>query len=417
MLLTPSQRSGSGSQDGLVWPTQGRTVRLVSRPSTRSASVRPARCELATPSPTYPPAETRPPSPCRVTPILGHQSRATPSTPLQTWATGVWATAGSRRNKVAARRAAVRGEVRPPRPRVTRSGRARPGRRWRCDHRRCAGRRRTRGRRHARSPCRPSRCAPMCPGKGFGDDHGAVHGQEPAPVPGEGRREPFGRQHHPGAADIASGGAHPAGLDGQSRRAFVDVHPALLDRSRQALRQLGRVQTGAVGAEHPPNNAGYCQPARHFCGAQLPLILDAQAPPAILSDGRPQPRQLGGRGGEGQRAAQVEVGVDALPITGLDDIGDRVVEVTLERHHAGPAAAGAGGGLAGEPLRLPGMRPDSQPPFRPLAPKPACSASTTAMRSPGSASQRPRRPQAGVAGADHADVNLPRARQAGADRE
>ena len=35
--------------------------------------------------------------------------------------------------------------------------------------------------------------------------------------------------------------------------------------------------------------------------------------------------------------------------------------------------------------RSPGMRPESQPPFRPLAPKPACSASSTTIRKPGSA--------------------------------
>ena len=66
------------------------------------------------------------------------------------------------------------------------------------------------------------------------------------------------------------------------------------------------------GLNAPPTTSATASRARYFCGAQLPLILGAQAPPAILSDGRPQPRQLGGRGADSQGAAQVEVGVDAL---------------------------------------------------------------------------------------------------------
>ena len=50
--LMPSQRSGSGSHCGDSWPTHGRCVMSVSRPRTRSASVRPARFVVETPSPT-----------------------------------------------------------------------------------------------------------------------------------------------------------------------------------------------------------------------------------------------------------------------------------------------------------------------------------------------------------------------------
>ncbi len=50
--LMPSHRSGSGSQRGERWPTHGRCTSGVSRPSTRSASVRPARFVVPTPSPT-----------------------------------------------------------------------------------------------------------------------------------------------------------------------------------------------------------------------------------------------------------------------------------------------------------------------------------------------------------------------------
>ena len=49
---TPSQRSGSGSHRRERWPTHGSRVRSVSRPRIRSASVRPARFAVATPSPT-----------------------------------------------------------------------------------------------------------------------------------------------------------------------------------------------------------------------------------------------------------------------------------------------------------------------------------------------------------------------------
>ena len=49
--LMPSQRSGSRSQLGDLWPTQGSVVRSDSRPVIRSASVLPARFAVATPSP------------------------------------------------------------------------------------------------------------------------------------------------------------------------------------------------------------------------------------------------------------------------------------------------------------------------------------------------------------------------------
>src|SRR5690242_4589809 len=112
MPRTPSHRSGSGSQERLVWPTHGSAVRSVSRPRIRSAIVSPARCEVVTPSPTYPPAHATPPprpppprppstpplpSPLRTTPTDGHQSRATPSTPLHPRAIDTSAHAGNRR--------------------------------------------------------------------------------------------------------------------------------------------------------------------------------------------------------------------------------------------------------------------------------------------------------------------------------
>ena len=50
--LMPSQRSGSGSQRGERWPTQGSRTRSVSAPMIRSHSVRPARFVVPTPSPT-----------------------------------------------------------------------------------------------------------------------------------------------------------------------------------------------------------------------------------------------------------------------------------------------------------------------------------------------------------------------------
>src|SRR5690606_41370926 len=58
--LMPIQRSGSGSHSRERWPTKGRRVRSVASPATRSARVRPARLDEATPWPTYPPARRRP---------------------------------------------------------------------------------------------------------------------------------------------------------------------------------------------------------------------------------------------------------------------------------------------------------------------------------------------------------------------
>ena len=50
--LSPSHRSGSGSHSGEWCPTHGRRVISLSVPVIRSASVRPARFVVETPSPT-----------------------------------------------------------------------------------------------------------------------------------------------------------------------------------------------------------------------------------------------------------------------------------------------------------------------------------------------------------------------------
>ncbi len=79
--LMPSQRSGSGSQAGERWPTHGSRTSSVSRPSTRSRRVRPARFVVATPSPTYPPAQASPvprSSPTEALPVAGDPERPAP---------------------------------------------------------------------------------------------------------------------------------------------------------------------------------------------------------------------------------------------------------------------------------------------------------------------------------------------------
>src|SRR5215472_6666881 len=50
--LTPSQRNGSASHGGERWPTHGSRTRALSLPVIRSASVRPARLVVDSPSPT-----------------------------------------------------------------------------------------------------------------------------------------------------------------------------------------------------------------------------------------------------------------------------------------------------------------------------------------------------------------------------
>ena len=79
VAFTPSHRNGSGSHAGERWLTHGSRVSSVSRSSTRSRRVRPARLVVATPSPTYPPAQARPVE--RSSPTDAHQSRGTPSGP------------------------------------------------------------------------------------------------------------------------------------------------------------------------------------------------------------------------------------------------------------------------------------------------------------------------------------------------
>src|SRR6266540_3300147 len=99
--LTSSQRTGSGAQCGERCPTQGSRISSVSRPSTRSASVRPARFVAATPSPTYPPAW-----PIRVAgskPTEAYQSRGTPSGPPQVWLISWSTSANAGKSSVSAR--------------------------------------------------------------------------------------------------------------------------------------------------------------------------------------------------------------------------------------------------------------------------------------------------------------------------
>ena len=63
----------------------------------------------------------------------------------------------------------------------------------------------------------------------------------------------------------------------------------------------------------------------------------------------------------------------------VDDLVDGVVERLLPGHHAVAAVQ------LRHQVRSPGTSPDSQPPLRPDAPKPAKRASRTTMRSDGSA--------------------------------
>ena len=56
----PTNRSGSGSQRLLTWPTHGSVVSSLSIPLIRSASVRPPRLEATRPCPEYPPARASP---------------------------------------------------------------------------------------------------------------------------------------------------------------------------------------------------------------------------------------------------------------------------------------------------------------------------------------------------------------------
>ena len=177
--------------------------------------------------------------------------------------------------------------------------------------------------------------------------------------------------------------------------------------TRQARANLAGCRRAQWGLNTPPTlrppPAGWQLQRR-----SAPTGRRRRRPRPVLREGGPQPGQLGGRRGDGQRAAQVEVGVNALVGAGLDDFGDSVVEVTLKRDDASRPPPGRVADRRASRARPPGMRPESQPPLRPLAPKPACSASTTAMRSPGSApARRPGRPQPGVAGADDADVPCP----------
>ena len=184
--------------------------------------------------------------------------------------------------------------------------------------------------------------------------------------------------------------------------------------ARRAARRPARARAPAGRAAPGRSRAVTSRPSTLVA----PTSADASAGPSSAT--RPAgvgrlcagPGELRGRAGERDGAALHPVAGDAL-------VRDRPSRPRRPRRASPPASRRRGRAVpAGQRgRRRAGNSAEHQPPLRPLAPNPATSRSTTSTRRPGRPAAGVRRPEAGVAGADDADVGLGVAVQRRARRE
>ena len=155
-------------------------------------------------------------------------------------------------------------------------------------------------------------------------------------------------------------------IDAQPRRALEDLDPSALHRRRQPPYQLRRLYPGAVRAEQRPHRPAHPHPGVGVLRPELADVVGSQAPRPVGRERRPQPVHLRRPAGHGQRATQVDVGIDALRRADPHDLSHRVDQAALQRHHPGAAPRSArqdrpiAGQQAGQPAAVAaaGAEPD-----------------------------------------------------------
>ncbi len=229
----------------------------------------------------------------------------------------------------------------------------------------------------------PADLVPDVRGQRLGDDHRAPERQQRALETGQPRGVPLGRAHDPVGAHAPRRRLDLALPDTERARPLVDGRPAPFDRVGEAANETCGMHPRAVRGEARAERIGDADALPQLVGLEQPQVVLAEPPLALGVDVRPQADELGRVLRDVEGSAAHEIGLDALlrrtPARPPPACRSPHVRVA-PRHRAREGAHSA----RGSPVAV----PDSQPPLRPDAPKPACSASSTATRSPGSASLR-----------------------------
>ena len=233
---------------------------------------------------------------------------------------------------------------------------------------------------------------------------------------GQAGRETLGGPDHPRAAPSRrpprpSPTRSAASTAEHGRGALVDLDPPPLDRVGQPADQLGRLDAGAVRAEHGPDRPGHARPGRQSPRRPAPTRRRGRAPtpgprparpaagpagPPVVATARVPPWWMS--------ASMPSVGAD------LDDVVDRVDQVALEGDHPGPAPRSRGrveppvaGHEAGQPAAVAAAGAEAD----------VLGLDDHDAQAGLGAGQGPGRPQPGVAGADDADVGVDRSPPSG----
>ena len=376
----PSQRSGSGSQRRERCPTHGCRTSAVSWPSTRSRRVRPARLVVATPSPTYPPAQARPVP--RSSPTDAHQSRGMPSAPPQAWSIRA---AADRREQVhqglpeLGEDPGVAVELGPD-PRAEVVGRA-PAAEDQAvvvgalavdDQVPVVG--------EGLAAGQPD-LVPGGPGERLGGQHERVDRHHRAALAGEAGRVALGGPHHHLGAHGARGGDRATRARSGARGSARGPAPRAARRRRRAGAPAARDGSprsrGCTSRRGPGSPAAgpRSRPRRGAPGRRAPGTARARPPPRAR-----------------RHCGPVRASTTVPPLANGTPRRSATRPTSSTVAHISRCWARAAAGL--EPGRRAslsceaGNSAEHQPPLRPDAPYPATSASSTTMRRVGSASAR-----------------------------
>ena len=224
---------------------------------------------------------------------------------------------------------------------------------------------------------------PRLVGQRLGRQHQGVDGGEHAGLalagfacspPWRARRTPHGRRR---------GRCARSRLDGLDPGALVQDGPRLDDAAGQAAHEPCRVDCGAVRGVGTAEDVGRADSALGLRLVEQGVVLRAEAPGAQLRRSRR---------GRSTAAAGVRAATTVPPLLhstsqpsadATRPISSTVANISrLSRMAASRVDCRASAG------RLAGNSADAQPPLRPDAPKPACSASRMTMRSDGSRCSR-----------------------------
>jgi len=190
----------------------------------------------------------------------------------------------------------------------------------------------------------------------------------------------------PGVDDDAVAGQHPTGAQSGHPSLFVDPGAFALDDAGKSHGEAERMDAGAVRVEGgaPESFSGKAigrgwgvEPG----GPRAPVLGVLGLRPTSRGL-RPTSRGLRPAAGNDQRPARVKPALDPFRCDHPADLVDGFAQCRVLIPGRGlTVVTSQGPGATGD-------RAETQPPLRPLAPKPTCSASRTSTLSDGSASSR-----------------------------